>query len=105
MSKIGDIGNDEFKNPEVTAVNKFRAAMAGEDEELLNGDDATVLMIKRGDRGIVIINLNPKKAAKISVPVSFADGTYKDAAHGYSFTVKGGVLSGKVPKEKIAVIY
>ena len=105
VSKIGDIGNDEFKNPEVTAVNKFRAAMAGEDEELLNGDDATVLMVKRGDRGIVIINLNPKKAAKISVPVAFADGTYKDAAHGYSFTVKGGVLSGKVPKEKIAVIY
>ena len=53
----------------------------------------------------MIINLNPKKAAKISVPVSFADGTYKDAAHGYSFTVKDGILSGKVPKEKIAVIY
>lgn len=104
VSKIGDKGNDEFKHPEVAAVNAFRARVTGEDEELLNGDDSSVLMIKRGDKGIVIINMSPKKAAKIAVPVAFSDGAYKDSAHGYSFSVKDGILTGKIPKEKIAVI-
>lgn len=103
-SKIGDAGNDEFKNPEVSAVNYFRQEMTGEDEELLNGKDSSVIIIKRGNRGAVIVNAGTK-SSKVSFPINLSDGTYKDKANGINFTVENGVLSGKLPKQKIAVIY
>lgn len=103
-SKIGDAGNDEFKNPEVSAVNHFRQEMTGEDEELLNGNDSSVIIVKRGNRGAVIVNAGTK-ASKVSFPINLSDGTYKDKANGIKFTVENGVLSGKLPKQKIAVIY
>lgn len=103
-SKIGDAGNDEFKNPEVSAVNYFRQEMTGEDEELLNGKDSSVIIVKRGNRGAVIVNAGTK-SSKVSFPINLSDGTYKDKANGIKFTVENGVLSGKLPKQKIAVIY
>lgn len=103
-SKIGDAGNDEFKNPEVSAVNHFRQEMTGEDEELLNGNDSSVIIVKRGNRGAVIVNAGTK-ASKVSFPINLSDGTYKDKANGIKFTVENGVFSGKLPKQKIAVIY
>ena len=103
-SQIGDAGNDEFKNPEVTAVNFFRREMAGEDEEIFNGTDSSVVIVKRGNRGAVIVNAG-RKAASVSFPIALEDGNYKDKAHGYKFTVKGGILTGKLQKSKIAVIY
>lgn len=105
VSKIGDIGNDEFKNPEVVAVNKFRTAMKGEAEELLNGDDTSLLIIKRGEKGFVFINLDSAKSKKISVATTFSDGVYQDKAHKIKFTVKNGVMTGKLGKEKIAVVF
>lgn len=104
VSKIGDAGNDEFKNPEVTTVNHFRHEMQGEDEEILNGQDSSVVIVKRGNRGAVIVNAG-SKSSKVSFPINLSDGTYKDKANGIKFTVKNGVLSGKLPKQKIAVIY
>ena len=105
VSKIGETGNDEYFHPEVVAVNKFRTVMNGEPEELLNGDDTSVLIIKRGEKGLVIVNSSVAKAGKVSVPIAFADGTYKDKANGIKFTVKDGILTGKVPKQKVCVIY
>lgn len=105
VSKIGDAGNDEFFHPEVVAVNKFRTAMVGEPEELVNGEDTTLLAIKRGDKGVCLININPTKKAKVSIPVAFADGVYVDKANGVKFTVKDGVLTGAMKKQTIAVIY
>lgn len=103
-SKIGDKGNNEFKHPEVVAVNQFRDAMLGEEEEFLNGSTKETLIIKRGEKGFVIINAK-KGLEKISLPVSFEDGTYRDHANNIKFTVKKGVLSGTVGANKIAVIY
>ena len=106
VSKIGDIGNDQFMHPEVVAVNNFRKEMQGLDEELVNvNDDTSILAIKRGSKGVVIINVNQTKPAKISLPVEFPDGEYIDKANKVKFTVKGGILSGKMKKETVAVIY
>lgn len=104
VSKIGDAGNNEFFHPEVVELNKFRLKMAGLDEELINGNNEGILIIKREDKGLVILNAT-KKSSKISVPVKFADGEYFDKANKIKFKVKDGILSGKMPKEKIAVIY
>jgi len=104
-SKIGDIGNDQFKHPEVVAVNNFRKAMIGQEEELFNGENTSVLFIKRGNKGIVMINANPNGAEKISIPMELVDGDYLDKANGIKFKVKDGVLTGRLPHDKICVIY
>ena len=104
VSQIGDAGNDEFKNPEVVAVNLFRKEMVGEDEELFNGDDTSILVIKRGNRGFVAFNCG-KKNTKLEFNIDLPDGTYQDKAHGIKYKVQGGVLKGKLPKNKIVVVY
>ena len=45
------------------------------------------------------------KTEKIEMEVNWPDGKYFDKANNIKFTVKNGILKGKVKKEKIAVIY
>lgn len=104
VSKIGDSGNDQFLHPEIVALNHFRIAMTGEPEKLENGENKGILIVKRGTKGIVILNSTSKKS-KINLPVDLADGTYVDRANKIKFEVKNGIMTGKMPKEKIAVIY
>ena len=98
-------GNDEYKCAEVREVNLFRRAMIGEPESLENGEDASLTIIKRGGKGAVIINLNKKKAQTVNTQIDLPDGKYTDRANKIRFTVKDGILTGKMPKEKIAVVY
>ena len=105
-SKIGDAGNDEFKNPEVIAVNKFRTAMRGEEENLFNADEdggSKILCIERGKKGVVIINTGDE--VKIKALSSLPDGIYADKAHGLQFKVKKGMLSAKLKAREIYVVY
>ena len=104
-SKIGDSGNDEYKNPEVAALNKFRIFVRGLDEKLFNADEEKkVLCIERGNKGIVVVNAGTK-GFKLKIQSSLKDGIYTDKAHGSSFKVKNGILSGKLNPEQIYVIY
>ena len=105
VSKISDVGNSEFKHPEVAAVNKFRTAMHGLDETLINPDDTGILIVKRGDKGAVIINVKQSGKAKITFELNLPDGVYKDKANKIRYTVKNGIVSISVPSKKIAVIY
>ena len=105
VSKIGDIGNDEFKHPEVAAVNKFRTAMVGEDETFINPNNTSVLVIKRGEKGAVIINVSTEGEQKISFDIDLPNGTYKDKANNIKCKVKKGVATMTIPAGKIAVIY
>jgi alpha-amylase len=105
VSKIGDAGNDEFKNSEVSALNNFRVFVKGMDEKLFNADEEkTVLCIERGSKGIVVINAG-NSDYKLKCQTSLKDGVYIDKAHGLTFKVKNGVLTGKPGPEKIYVIY
>ncbi len=104
-SKIGDIGNDQFKHPEVAAVNKFRTAMIGEDENMFNGESKSQLVIERGSKGAVIFNM-AEKASPLKAQVKLADGTYTDHANPKKkYTVKGGILNMKIPAKSIVVLY
>lgn len=101
---IGAKGNDQFKDPEVVAVNKFRNAMVGEGESLRNIDnDSSVLQIDRGTKGTCIINLGEER--DISTPTTMADGTYTDTVSDRMFTVENGILTGHLDAGKIATIY
>ncbi len=103
-SKIGDAGNDEFFCEEISAVNGFRKAMQGEDEDFSNGENAGVLAIKRGEKGIVIINMN-ERPQKIEAKIRLREGSHIDRANGIKFSCENGILRGTIGAEKICVIY
>lgn len=104
VSKIGDVGNDQFRHPEVVAVNHFRNAMAGEDEAMKNGETRQSLFIERGDRGVVILNFS-EKPLKVDIETRLRPGEYLDKISGAKFVSSNGRLKGTVDKEKLAVLY
>ena len=103
-NRIGEKGNDEFKHPEVVAVNKFRKAMHGMPEKIKVSTDGTVVEINRGNSGAAIVNLS-KKTAQLSIATTLPDGTYKDHVYGNTFTVEKGILKASLQPETSYVIY
>ena len=102
---IGAKGDNEFKSKEVSAVNFFRNAMAGQSEYLRNPNgNSQILQIDRGTEGTCIVNLGAA-ASLNNVPTSLADGDYTDQVSGRTFNVSDGKLSGQLDGEKVAVIY
>ncbi len=103
-NKVGVAGNDNWKHPEVAAVNNFRNAMVGEDQKVTNPNGNKTLMIERGNKGAVIINMQGTSLS-LNTSTSMADGDYTDQAHGGVFHVSGGKLTGTVNAGEIAVLY
>lgn len=103
-NRIGAKGNDEFKHPEVVAVNKFRKAMHGQLEKIKVSADGTIVEINRGDKGAVILNLS-QEPAQLSMKTTLADGTYKDRVYGNTFTVEKGIIKSSLRPETSYVIY
>ena len=107
MNRIGAQGDDMYKDKRVSAVNFFRTAMKGEEENLVNPNlDSTVLMIERGKKGAVIVNTAGEKS--VDFETNLADGTYVDRVDGKTeFTVKGGKLTcaSKLPENSVTVLY
>lgn len=103
-NRIGAKGNDEFKHPEVVAVNKFRKAMHGQLEKIKVSADGTIVEINRGNTGAVIVNLS-QKPAQLSMKTTLADGTYKDRVYGNTFTVEKGMIKSSLQPETSYVIY
>ena len=94
-NRVGARGNDEFMNPEVVAVNKFRHAMHGQPEKVTSSDNGAVISVERGKAGLVIINISGQPQA-IDIATTLPDGTYSDSLHGTSFEVKSGKITGSV---------
>lgn len=103
-NRIGAKGNDEFKHPEVVAVNKFRKAMHGQLEKIKVSADGTIVEINRGNTGAVIVNLS-QEPAQLSMKTTLADGTYKDRVYGNTFTVEKGIIKSSLRPETSYVIY
>ena len=90
---VGLRGNDNFKNPEVVAANKFRRAMHGLAESVTFSTDDKVAVVSRGNRGAAVVNISADEVA-VSIPTTLKNGKYRDVVYGTQFTVKKGVLSG-----------
>ena len=102
-NRLGAKGNDQFKDPQVAACNHFRNAMVGESEYLSNFGGNDCLVIERGTKGVVVINLG---GAKSNIKLNkVADGTYTEQISGKEVKVSGGVLNYEVPAGSIAVVY
>ncbi len=93
---VGARGNDEFFHPEVVATNYFRKSMGGQPETILSLNDGKVIVIKRGSKGLAIVNISDKKQ-KLSIPVEFADGIYYDKVFSQKNVVKNGRLTTSIP--------
>lgn len=100
---LGARGNDEFKHPEVAAVNKFRTAMNGEKEDVQVSDNGDVLLVNRGKRGAAVVNVS-KSANFVNLPTGLSNGTYKDVVYGKEFKVKNGRLKGLLAPERSYIL-
>lgn len=89
----GAKGNDDFKHPEVVAVNKFRRAMSGQTETLYFSDNNAVAQVARGNKGASLVNITDEEQT-IEMPTTLRNGTYYDQVYNTKFTVKKNVLRG-----------
>ncbi len=103
-NRIGAKGNDEFKHPEVAAVNKFRKAMHGQPEKIFLSASNEQVEVCRGDVGAAIINLALAEA-EISITTTLPDGVYRDKVYNTEFKVSKGIITGKVSPLTTYIIY
>lgn len=107
MNRIGTQGSDMYKDKRVSAVNFFRTAMAGEEENLVNpNSDSTALVIERGKKGAVIVNTSDK--LKVDFETNLSDGTYIDRVDEKTeYVVKDGKISCEtpIPENSVVVLY
>lgn len=106
---IGDCGDDNWRNPDVVAVNKFRNVMLNQDENLVE-INKNIMMIQRGTssdssaKGIVIVNMGEDYEIS-NLDVNLDDGNYENCGVNDSeFTVDNGKISGII-KKGITVLY
>ena len=92
---VGARGNDEFFNPEVVEVNKFRRDMHGQPEQLFASENGAVMEVARGDAGAALINFSDT-TQEADLATSLPDGTYTDAVHSSEFTVADGRIKGEL---------
>lgn len=102
-NRLGAAGNDEYKHPEVAAVNKFRSAMKGEREDIQQCADGAVLVVNRGKNGAAIINFS-QSANYVDVPTALPSGTYNDMVYGKEFKVAKGRLKGLAAPERSYIL-
>lgn len=103
-NRIGARGNSEFMHPQVVAANKFRVAMSGQPEKLTVGNNGAVVEVARGNKGASFSNLSDK-VLKLKMETTLPDGKYTDAVTGAEFTVRNGVISGKLAPLTSAILY
>lgn len=100
---LGARGNDEFKHPEVAAVNKFRHAMRGQKEDLQFSEDGQVWLVNRGKKGAAVVNVG-SFANFVNLPTGLPDGTYRDKVYGQEFKVKKGRLTGALSPDRTYIL-
>ena len=114
-SQLGDAGDDEWKKPEVVAVNHFRNAMDGEDEYLrncgANQNNNSCLMVERyatdnksEDDGVSIANMGGDQDLA-GTPTKLDDGTYTDQVNGGKIVVKNGKIESGTAKGNAVSVY
>ena len=103
-NRVGARGNDEFFNPEVIAVNKFRLAMHGQPEEIFVSKNGAVIEVARADKGAALVNIS-RDPQNISLNTTLPNGTYSDVVHNSAFEVKDGKISGELKPMTSYILY
>lgn len=101
---VGKKGNDDFKHPEVVAVNNFRKAMVDQPEALYYSEDGKVVEVARGKKGAAIINISNAEQ-HVSLPTTLPNGKYRDVVTGNLFRVAKGTITGTLAPLTAAILY
>ena len=103
-TKMGDADWTSWTHDSVRAVNQFKNHFVGQSEYL--SSYYNLACVERGNSGMIIVNTGGTYYNGMSAPVhTMANGTYKDAITGNTFTVSGGWISGDIGTSGIAVVY
>ena len=101
---MGDASsNTTYKCQAVAEVNKFKNFFAGQTEHL--SQDGQFAYNERGTSGVVIVNASGTNASVNIKANKMANGTYKDAISGGTFTVSNGRITGNIGNTGVAVVY
>ena len=100
---LGAASNTAWANPEVSAVNQFHNAFAGQSEFV--SSENGIVSVERGDAGVVLVNCKGNGTEVSLTANKLKDGTYTDQITGASFTVADGKISGTIGDTGIAVVY
>lgn len=103
-NRVGARGNDEFMNPEVVAVNKFRHAMHGEPEKVIVSPNGAAIEVARGDKGVALINISDS-TENVSLATTLPDGKYVDGVHNTEFEIKDGTITGEMQPLTSYILY
>ena len=103
-NEIGKVGNDEFKHPVVRAANEFRHRTYGEPENLIISENGRQIIVERGSKAAVIINLD-EQPAQLTCDVTIANGRYNDKVTGKRFDVKKGRLNAQLEPMTAYILY
>ncbi len=104
-NRVGARGNDEFKHPEVVAVNKFRKDMSGQTEKIFASENGAVIEVARGTLGSALINISDKVQSIDLLPTTLPDGTYMDKVHNSKFEVRDGKIKGSLAPLSSYILY
>ncbi len=103
-NEIGKVGNDEFKHPVVRAANEFRHRTYGEPENLIFSENGRQIIVERGSKAAVIINLD-EQPTQLTCDVTIANGRYNDKVTGKRFDVKKGRLNAQLEPMTAYILY
>lgn len=101
---MGDAStNTTWKSKPVAEVNKFKNYFDGQTEYL--SSEGSIAYNERGTSGVVLVNANGSSCSVNVRANKMANGTYKDAVSGSTFTVSNGRITGNIGNTGVAVVY
>ncbi|PJI10540.1 MULTISPECIES: alpha-amylase family glycosyl hydrolase [Clostridium] len=100
---IGAEGDNLWKNDDIKIVNKFHNAMTGQSEYLRVANNNQVMLIDRGNKGTVIVNIGGD--TYINSATNLANGNYgNQGTANASFNVSNGMITGNLPGNSVIVL-
>ena len=85
-------------------VNEFRRLNADKPEHLVFSDNGKQIIVERGTRAAVVINLD-EQPAQVAIPVTLENGKYRDAVTKARLRVKKGVLTASLEPMSAYILY
>lgn len=99
---MGGPGNILWQDKTVKEINRLKNQYADQNEAVYT--DGTAFLVQRGNDAMVISNYG-KLQYNANIKTTLNDGTYTDKISGSTFTVNGGVLTGTVKPQTVALFY
>lgn len=104
---MGKAGTNNWKSPEVKAINYFHREFSGAKEHLSNSNDIVIneRYFANGKQGAVLTNIKNYSGCIKAKANILKDGKYVDSISKKIFTVSDGYISGVIGNTGIAVLY